>query len=264
VACLRRQVAQAEEGQQGALNADVEVRRPAVRECRLLYRPMRGLGLVGPLGFACGIGATCGAVAEANDRHGWVLAVVMLMLWVADVGYFTYMWLWRTCQWVRVDAEMLEWKTPLTRGRVPLHQVRRISLDNRWTASIHIRGDLLLSVTVQDGFEDLTAYIVAGAPHVVIERSVRSAAAPQVRPAVRDQRQFLTESAKITDPRDPPVPVWVTEARLDERPWPGLLHGWANDPLGGGAGPRGLVVGEQPDGCAYIGWALPEHLRLRT
>lgn len=230
---------------------------------------MSGLGLVGPLGFACGSLAMFGAVAAANDRDGWVLAAVMLVLWVADLGYFTYRWLWRTCQWVRVDAETLEWKTPLTHGQVPLHEVRRISRASRWMASIDIRGHPSLDVSMRDGFDDLMAAIVAGAPHVVVERSVRggpgtSAAAQHVRPAVRDQRQFVAESAKITDPRDPPVPVWVAEARLDERPWPGVLYGWAYDPLGGGAGPRGLVVGEQPDGSAYIGWAPPEHLRLRT
>jgi hypothetical protein len=42
-----------------------------------------------------------------------------------------------------------------------------------------------------------------------------------------------------------------------------MLYGWADNPLGGGAGRRGLVVAEQPHGSAYIGWALEEHLRVR-
>ncbi len=239
----------------------------------MLYRPMRGLGLEGPFPFAfCCLGflATAVAVAVDGNRESFP----DLVGWGAGAVHAADVWLWRSCRWLRVDDETLEWKTPLTRGRVPLHEVRRISLDDPRWASIDIRGHRSLDVRVGDGFEEPTAAIVAGAPHVVIERSARarspdrgprtSAAAQHVRPAVRNQRQFLAESAKITDPRYPPVPVWVAEARLDERHWPGLLYGWANNPLGGGAGPRGLVVADQPDGSAYIGWALPEHLHWRT
>jgi hypothetical protein len=242
----------------------------------LLYRPKRGLGQ-GPIVFAfCCFGTVAAALAVLAGETQFFRDLVG---WGSGAVYTAYEWLWRSCQWVRVDAGALEWKTPLTHGQVPLHEVRKISIDRSRSASIEIRGHRSLSVAVQAGFDDLTAAIVAGAPHVVItgppapaprrgtspRRGTRpSAAAYHVRPAFPNPRQFLTESAKVTDPCDPPVPVWVVDARLDERPWPGLLYGWANNPLGDGAGPRGLVVAAQPDGRAVIGWAMPEHVSRRT
>jgi hypothetical protein len=237
----------------------------------LLYRPRRGLGWQGAVFFAfCCFAALAAAVAVNDGKSEFFRDLVV---WGTGAVYTAYQWLWRSCRWVRVDAEGLEWRTPLRHGRVPLHEVRRISLDGPWGASIDIRGHGSLDLAVRNGFEDLTAAIVAGAPHVIIERPVppgsprrgphKPAATPNVRPAVVP-RQFLREWAKITDPRNPPEPVWVVDAGLDERPWPGRLYGWADNPPGGGAGTRGLVVAEQPNGRAFIGWALPEQLRSRA
>jgi hypothetical protein len=66
----------------------------------------------------------------------------------------------------------------------------------------------------------------------------------------------------VTDPRNPPVSVWV-DRPLEEAVWPGLLYGWAPNPRGGESSLRGLVVAERTGGGEYVGWVLPVHLRLR-
>jgi hypothetical protein len=72
----------------------------------------------------------------------------------------------------------------------------------------------------------------------------------------RDDVRLAYELTKVTDPRHPPVPVWV-ERRLDEQTWPGELHGWAESPNGGSDGIRDLVVAERTGGGEYIGWSRP-------
>lgn len=74
------------------------------------------------------------------------------------------------------------------------------------------------------------------------------------------------ELGKVTDPREPAVPVAVWLG-LDARWWDGELHGWAPNPHGGDDGLRGLVVAprEYSPGfwAEYIGWVTPERVRQR-
>ena len=81
---------------------------------------------------------------------------------------------------------------------------------------------------------------------------------------MHDQGLLPAERTKVTDPRDPPVPVWG-DRPLEEAVWPGLLFGWAPNPRGGDSdsSPRGRVVAERVGGGEYVGWVRAQHLRLR-
>lgn len=76
--------------------------------------------------------------------------------------------------------------------------------------------------------------------------------------------RLQAELAKVTDRRDPPVPVrvWLL---LDGTEVDGVLHGWATNPNGGDDGLRGLVVAvrEYAPGffAEYCGWQLASSIR---
>ena len=213
------------------------------------------------------LGCCCTALAAVTVGDGEGEFAKDVLAYATGTTYAAYHWLFRSCRWVRVHAGTLEWRTPLAHGRVPLHDVRRISFDSPRSAEIDFQGGRSLELPVRDGFEDLIAAIVAGAPHVVIKRPAPKPSPRRGRgdvlPPVRDRRPFPREAKKVTDPLARPEPVWVVDARLDERRWPGMLFGWGVNPSGGGAGRRGLVLAEGPDGAPYIGWALPEQLQQR-
>ena len=110
-----------------------------------------------------------GGMMEATSRVDgppvWLTGCGLVLL-LAVGCYFTYLWLWCECLWLHVDRAALEWSTLLTREQVPLNDVLEIARDSRWSASLDIRGRRSLSVSVGFGFEDLTAAIIGGAPHV--------------------------------------------------------------------------------------------------
>ena len=74
------------------------------------------------------------------------------------------------------------------------------------------------------------------------------------------------ELDKVTDPREPPVPVEVYLG-LDARWWAGELHGWAPNPNGADDALRGLVVAPREFApgywSEYIGWVTQDRLRQR-
>jgi len=115
----------------------------------------------------------------------------------------------------------------------------------------------------------------------VLERELgagkpRAAGAPTV-VGVGEERRLVTghlpegelerELARVTDRRDPPVPVdgWL---RLDSRWTAGELHGWRMGSTGAETGRLvGMVTGlrEYAPGfwCEYLLWLFTEQLRIR-
>jgi hypothetical protein len=78
--------------------------------------------------------------------------------------------------------------------------------------------------------------------------------------------RIAEECEKVTDRRDPPVPVWVW-LTLDGREWAGELLGWADNPNGADDGLRGLVLAPREYAAGfwaeYLGWVRAEHIRRR-
>ena len=109
-------------------------------------------------------GAT-GVVINGHIDGPDAIAAVLL---IPATGFLTYQRLWCLCVWERFDAATLEWSTPAAYGRVPLHQEREIGRESRRFTSIDIQGHRSLFVRVRPDFDDLTASITAGAPHVKI------------------------------------------------------------------------------------------------
>ena len=127
----------------------------------MLYQPGGGVAGVWLLGmWAMTLGAVGGAIQYGGPH---IFAALSMLAWT---GYTSSICLRWGCVWVRVDAATLEWRSPLRRGQVPLHDVLEVARESRWNASIDIRGHHYLVLPVQDDFEFLTAAIVAGAPHV--------------------------------------------------------------------------------------------------
>ena len=134
----------------------------------LIYRPNEGWVLMwlAMLAIFFGGAGVMMEMASRGDGPPLWLAGIFAVFLLALAGFITYVWLWCECLWLRVDAATLEWSTLLIHGQVPLHEVLEIARDSRWSASIDIREHRSLFVQVGPGFEDLTASIVAGAPHV--------------------------------------------------------------------------------------------------
>lgn len=99
--------------------------------------------------------------------------------------------------------------------------------------------------------------------------AVAGRSSPTVVPVNRQRvpaARLAAELAKVTDRREPAVPVEVWLG-IDARWWDGELHGWAPNPHGADGSLRGLVIAprEYSPGfwSEYIGWVTPDRLRQR-